>query len=356
VSINLLHWNDDLDSREQTQRVDSDVESTTALQEPESSSVVPTGRIGIPSGALSGGAAAIYLREIAQHDLLTASEEVSLAQRIEASQAALGELTAADANPDDGRRVELERVIEDGELARRRLIECNLRLVVSVARRYLGHRLSFLDLVQEGNMGLQIGVERYDWRRGFRFSTYVYWWIRQALTRAIADQSRTIRLPVHIAELLSKMAGAERKLTSEFGREPTVEEVATYLDVSSERIYAVRRAARIPLSLEAPLDEEGHLTLGDVIGDDLSAEAAGEAAESADLSERLDSALGRLDPRQRQVLCLRFGLDRRHERTLEEVGGELGVSRERVRQIEAEALAELRRMPGLRGELLEYLA
>jgi RNA polymerase primary sigma factor len=297
----------------------------------------------------------MYLREIAQYESLAASEEVSLAQRIEASKAAIKEL-AADANMDDGQRTELELVVDDGGQARRRLIECNLRLVVSVARRYLGHRMSFLDLVQEGNMGLQMGVERYDWRRGFRFSTYVYWWIRQALTRAIADQSRTIRLPVHIAELLSKMAGAERKLTVDLGREPTVDEVAAYLDVDPERINAVRRAARMPLSLEAPLDQDGQLTLSDVIGDDHGSQAAGESAEAADLSERLDSALGKLNPRQRQVLRLRFGLDRRLERTLEEVGEEIGVSRERVRQIEAEALAELRRMPGLRRELLEYIA
>jgi RNA polymerase primary sigma factor len=353
VSIDLLHLNEDLDSRKLTERVDSDGESTT-LSDRERS-VVPIGQIGMLSEALSGGAAGMYLREIAQYELLAASEEVSLAQRLEASKAALTEL-AADANMDDGQRVELERLVEDGGQARRRLIECNLRLVVSVARRYLGHRLSLLDLVQEGNLGLQIGVERYDWRRGFRFSTYVYWWIRQALTRAIADQSRTIRLPVHVAELLSKLAGAERKLTIELGREPTVDEVAAYLDVDPERIKAVRRAARMPVSLEAPLDEEGQLTLGDVIGDDHSTEAARESAEAADLSERLDSALGELDPRQRQVLRLRFGLDRRPERTLGEVGEELGVSRERVRQIEAEALAELRRMPGLRRELVEYIA
>jgi RNA polymerase primary sigma factor len=187
------------------------------------------------------------------------------------------------------------------------LIECNLRLVVSVARRYLGHRLSFLDLVQEGNIGLQIGVERYDWRRGFRLSTYVYWWIRQALTRAIADQSRTIRLPVHIAELLSKMAGAERKLTIELGREPTVDEVAQYLDVDPERVSAARRAACMPPSLDSPLGEDGEVTRGDLIADNLSTEAAGQSAEASDLSTRLESALDELNPRQREVLRLRFG-------------------------------------------------
>ncbi|MBV9358755.1 MAG: sigma-70 family RNA polymerase sigma factor, partial [Chloroflexi bacterium] len=165
---------------------------------------------------------------------------------------------------------------DDGGLARRRLIECNLRLVVSVARHYLGRKVSFLDLVQQGNMGLQIGVEKYDWRRGFRFSTYVYWWIRQSLTRAIADQSRTIRLPVHVAEFLSKLAHGERELSARFGRQPTVDEMAQYLDIDPERINMVRRAARVPLSLEAPLGEDGELTRGDVIGDELAADEAGE--------------------------------------------------------------------------------
>ena len=350
-----MHQNEELASTELTERVDSEAESTP-LYARENASAAAFGRVGMLSEAVSGGAAAMYLREIAQHELLAASEEVSLAQRLEAGRAAMKELAAGDTNMADSQRVELERLVEDGEQARQRLIECNLRLVVSVARRYLGRRLSFLDLVQEGNIGLQIGVERYDWRRGFRFSTYVYWWIRQALTRAIADQSRTIRLPVHIGEFLSKLAGAERKLAAELGREPTVDEVAAYLDVNPERINAVRRAARMPLSLEAPLGEAGELTRGDLIVDDLSTETAAESAEATDLSERLESALDELNPRQRQVLRLRFGLDRRHERTLGEVGEELGVSRERVRQIEAEALAQLRRMPGLRRELLEYIA
>src|SRR5919197_2172936 len=289
---------------------------------------------------LSGGAGAMYLREIANHDLLTSQAEVDLAQRIERGR-------APGATPAE---------VEDGERARRRLIECNLRLVVSVARRYMGRGLSFMDLVQEGNIGLQIGVDKYDWRRGFRFSTYVYWWIRQAVTRAIADQSRTICLPVHAVEFLTKTARAERELAAELGREPSVDEVAQYLDIDPERINEARRAARMPLSLETPLGEDGELTRGDLIGDDTATDAARESAEASDLSERLESALDELHPRERQVLRLRFGLDRGHERTLGEVGEELGVSRERIRQIEAEALAKLRRMPRLRRELLEYVS
>jgi RNA polymerase primary sigma factor len=330
VSLDLLHETEELLNPELAERAESEVESETVVAEPIS-------RFGLLSEELSGGAGAMYLREIAHHELLTAQEEVSLAQRLEAGKAALRELATADDTLEGARRLELEHTAEDGERARRRLIECNLRLVVSVARRYLGRGLSFLDLVQEGNIGLQIGVEKYDWRRGFRFSTYVYWWIRQAVTRAIADQSRTIRLPVHVTEFLTKTARAERELAAELGREPTVDEVAQFLDIDPERINEARRAARMPLSLETPLGEDGELTRGDLIGDDTAAEAARESSEASDLSERLESALDELHPRERQVLRLRFGLDRGHERTLGEVGEELGVSRERIRQIEADA-------------------
>jgi RNA polymerase primary sigma factor len=351
--MNLLRDNDDLLAADLTdETADSETESTSEGE----SSAEPISRFGLLSEELSGGAGAMYLREIAHHELLTAQEEVSLAQRLEAGKAAMKELAAADETLDTARKEELEDLAEDGEKARRRLIECNLRLVVSVARRYLGRGLSFLDLVQEGNIGLQIGVEKYDWRRGFRFSTYVYWWIRQAVTRAIADQSRTIRLPVHVTEFLTKTARMERELAAQFGREPTADEVAFALGIDVERIHEARRAARMPLSLETPLGEDGELTRGDLIGDEPAADAARESAEASDLSERLEGALDELHPRERQVLRLRFGLDRGHERTLGEVGEELGVSRERIRQIEAEALAKLRRMPRLRRELLEYVS
>jgi RNA polymerase primary sigma factor len=353
VSIDLLHDNDELLRSDLAESVDAEVEP---IVEGEAAAAEPMNRFGLLSEELSGGAGAMYLREIAHHELLTAQEEVALSQRLEAGKAALKELATAGPELEFERRAELERQAAEGEKARRRLIECNLRLVVSVARRYLGRGLSFLDLVQEGNIGLQIGVEKYDWRRGFRFSTYVYWWIRQAVTRAIADQSRTIRLPVHVTEFLTKTARAERELAAELGREPSVDEVAQYLDIDPERINEARRAARMPLSLETPLGEDGELTRGDLIGDDMATEAARESAEASDLSERLESALDELHPRERQVLRLRFGLDRGHERTLGEVGEELGVSRERIRQIEAEALAKLRRMPRLRRELLEYVS
>jgi RNA polymerase primary sigma factor len=297
---------------------------------------------------------AMYLREIANHELLTAQEEVSLAQRLEASKEALRRLARADASLDPNCRIELEQQVEDGERARRRLVECNLRLVVSIARRYLGRGLPLVDLIQEGNIGLQIGVEKYDWRRGFRLSTYIYWWIRQAITRAVSDQSRTIRLPVHVIELLTRIARAEHELAVTLGRQPTLDELGGCLDIEPERITEARRAARLPLSLETPLGEDGELTRGDLIGDEAAAETAHRSSEAADLLERLESALDELHPRERQVLRLRFGLDRGYERTLGEVGELLGVSRERIRQIEAQGLGKLRRQSGLLRDLLPY--
>jgi RNA polymerase primary sigma factor len=336
-----------LDSFQETEEPDSDVEI-------ETTPAVRIGPVGFVPEELLADAGAIYMREIAHHELLTAQEEVSLAQQLEAGKEALRGLAMADALLDPNYRIVLEQQVEDGERARQRLIECNLRLVVSIARRYLGRGVPILDLVQEGNIGLQTGVEKYDWRRGFRLSTYIYWWIRQAVTRAVADQSRTIRLPVHVNELLTRIARAEHELAAGLGRQPTVEELGRCLDIEPERILEARRAAHMPVSLEAPLGEDGELTRGDLIGDEAAAEAAYRSSEASDLSERLESALDKLHPRERQVLRLRFGLDRGYERTLAEVGEALGVTRERIRQIEAQGLAKLRRQPGLLRDLLPY--
>jgi RNA polymerase primary sigma factor len=304
---------------------------------------------------LSGGAGAMYLREIANHDLLTQPDEVGLAQRMEAGRDATQEL-ASGVELDELHLQRLERLIEDGERARRHLIECNLRLVVSVARRYLNRGLGFLDLVQEGNIGLQIGADKYDWRRGFRFSTYVYWWIRQAMTRSLADQSRTIRLPVHAVELLTRVMRAERDMQAETGELPSIEVIAQFLGLDVERIIEARRAAQTPLSIEAPLGDDSDMTRGDLLGDETAGHAAHRAVENQELSQRLTEALDSLDPRERKIIQMRFGLERGEERTLSEVAELMGVSRERIRQIEQAALAKLRRMPGLKKEVFEYLA
>jgi RNA polymerase primary sigma factor len=306
------------------------------------------------STELSGGAGAMYLREIANHKLLTAEEERDLAQRMQAGRAAEERLGG---KPDvsEIERARLNRDIDLGRMARQQLIECNLRLVVSVSRRYLNRGMSFLDLVQEGNIGLQIGADKFDWTRGFRFSTYVYWWIRQAMTRALADQSRTIRLPVHAVELLTRVVRAERQLQAETGVEPSVETLAEHLGLEVERIVEAKRAALAPLSIEAPLNEDSDMTRGDLLGDEVAAQAAHREVEKQELSRSLSAALATLDPRERRVIEMRFGLARA-EATLTEVAETLGVSRERIRQIEQAALAKLRRLPGLKREVIEYLA
>jgi RNA polymerase primary sigma factor len=308
-----------------------------------------------PSEELSGGAGAMYLREIANHELLTRQGEEELAQRMEAGRDAAQRLKSNEPLA-DAEREEQERLVREGERARRRLIESNLRLVVSVARRYLNRGLSFLDLVQEGNIGLQIGAEKYDWRRGFRFSTYVYWWIRQAMTRALADQSRTIRLPVHAVELLTRVHRAEREIQALTGETPSIDVLAQNLGLDVERIIEARRAAQTPLSIEAPLSDDSDMTRGDLLGDEMAGLAAHREIEKQELSRRLSEAINMLDPRERKILKMRFGLERAQERTLTEVAQEIGVSRERIRQIEQAALAKLRRMPGLRNDVRDYLA
>jgi RNA polymerase primary sigma factor len=278
----------------------------------------------------AGDPATLYLGEISRTPLLTAEEEVELAKLRDAGG------PAADA-------------------ARQRLIEANLRLVVSVAKKYLGRGLTFLDLVQEGNIGLHKAVERYDWRRGFRFSTYAYWWIRQAIGRAVAEQGRTIRLPGHVFEQLSKLYTIARELNEQLGRSPTPEEIAERAGITADKVREAFQAARMPISLELPVGEQGTSTLGDLVAD-ASMQAPNEEAEERVLATSLDKALGRyLTPREADIVRLRFGLDRGgEERTLGEVGHLVGVSRERVRQLEAEALAKLRRAGQFRQEFQEY--
>jgi RNA polymerase primary sigma factor len=302
---------------------------------------------------MAGGPASLYLREISRARLLNAEEEVSLAQQIEAGKEACEQLDRGVEG--DELRASLEKLVETGDEARRRLIESNLRLVVSVARKYLGRGLSFLDLVQEGNIGLQRGVDKYDWRRGFRFSTYAYWWIRQAVSRAVAEQSRTIRLPVHVVEQLTKLYNAARELERELGRQPTPTEIGEQMGISGERVEEAFRAARVPISLETSIGDEGDSTLADLIADDLGRGPADEAEETV-FGQSLDRSLAeRLTPREADVLRLRYGLADSRERTLAEVGKELGISRERARQLEAEAMRKLRRDVSFRRELQDSI-
>jgi len=298
-------------------------------------------------------AAALYLREISQRPLLTAEEEVTLAKQREAGEAA--KLRLAEDVTDPAEREQLDEDIKVGDAARRRLVESNLRLVVSVARKYMGRGLLFLDLIQEGNIGLQRGVEKYDWRRGFRFSTYAYWWIRQAISRAVADQARTIRLPVHIIEQLTRLYNTARELHQELGREPTAAEIGERLSMDPEKIREAFRAAKVPISLETPIGEEEESTLADLIAD-AAARAPSEEAEEGLLADMLDEALRRhLTPREAQVLRMRFGLEDGQVRTLGEVGDELDISRERARQIEAEAIRKLRTTVRFMKQFRDYV-
>ena len=302
---------------------------------------------------LAGGPAALYLREISRTPLLTAEEEVTLSKELEAGKAARARLDEGVTDPAERERLEAD--LQVGDAARKRLIESNLRLVVSVARKYLGRGMSFLDLVQEGNIGLQRGVDKFDWRRGFRFSTYAYWWIRQAVSRAVAEQSRTIRLPVHIVEQLTKLYNTARDLEIELGHPPTPAEIGERMGIDAERVREAFRAARVPISLETPIGEEQESTLADVIADS-AMRAPAEQAEDEVLHQMLDSSLReRLTQREAEVLKLRFGLGDNRERTLAEVGQELGISRERARQLESEALRKLRRDTPFKQRFKEYV-
>ncbi|ARP70105.1 RNA polymerase subunit sigma-70 [Streptomyces pluripotens] len=281
-----------------------------------------------------------YLREIGRIPLLTAAEEVELARRVEAGLFAEEKLGST---PDLDSQLanDLDRLVVMGRMAKRRLIEANLRLVVSVAKRYVGRGLTMLDLVQEGNLGLIRAVEKFDYARGYKFSTYATWWIRQAMSRALADQARTIRVPVHVVELINRVVRVQRRLLQERGCEPTPDEVAAHLDLPPERVGEVLRLAQEPVSLHAPVGEEEDVALGDLIEDGDAASPV-ESAAFLLLREHLEAVLSTLGERERKVVQLRYGLVDGRPRTLEEIGRIFGVTRERIRQIESKTLNKLR--------------
>ncbi len=293
----------------------------------------------------------LYLKEVGRVPLLTAVEEVDLAQRIERGRLAREELARGNVSP--RRRAELQRLIEDGWAAREHLITANSRLVISVAKKYMGRGVPFLDLIQEGNIGLIRAAKKFDYRRGHKFSTYATWWIRQAVTRAIADQGRTIRVPVHMGDQINKLLRVQHQLTQRLGRDPSVEELADALEVTPQKVENMIQVARRPLSLETPTDDEEDSVLGDFIQDE-EVPAPDETATYNLLREHLDGVLNSLPPREVRILQLRYGLLDGQAYTLEEVGRKMGVTRERVRQIEAQALSRLRH-PAIRRKLREYL-
>lgn len=293
-----------------------------------------------------------YLQEIGRVSLLTAAEEVELAERMERGEAAETRLQSGE-DLSFQLRAALNADVRSGQDARRHLIQANLRLVVSIAKKYVGRGLSLLDLIQEGNIGLMRAVEKFDYRKGNRFSTYATWWIRQAVTRAIAEQGRTIRLPVHMSESVGQVKRAAEKLAQALERQPTAEEIATALGQSVDRIERVLEASRRPISLETPVGEEGEHTLGDFLQDeDLTSPS--EFASQQLLRRDLVAALNHLNERERRIIDLRYGLADGQRRTLEEVGKVLGMTRERARQIEAEALRRLR-APEIGQHLRDYL-
>jgi RNA polymerase primary sigma factor len=293
----------------------------------------------------------LYLREIGRVPLLSTAEEVELAKRMERGHHASARLLHTDISPEERRALEHE--VERGDRARHHLTEANLRLVVSIAKKYVNRGLSLLDLIQEGNIGLTRAVEKFDYRRGFKFSTYATWWIRQAITRAIADQARTIRVPVHMVESINRLTRTSRQLQQDLGREPTREEVACEMCVSQDKVRDIVKAAQQPISLETPVGEEDDSLLGDFI-EDYATPSPADAASRQLLSEQVGAVLSTLTYREQRVLQLRFGIDDGRTRTLEEVGRELGVTRERIRQIEAKALRKLRH-PSRRKKLKDFL-
>ena len=309
--------------------------------------------LSVPEGINIDDHVKMYLKEIGKVNLLTPEEELSLAKRMADGETAKEQIEEIGENIDEDSKKQIDLLIADGEKAKKSLAEANLRLVVSIAKRYVGRGMLFLDLIQEGNLGLIKAVDKFDYTKGYKFSTYATWWIRQAITRAIADQARTIRIPVHMVETINKLVRVSRQLVQELGREPTPEELAKELNMPVDKVREISKISQEPVSLETPIGEEEDSHLGDFIPDE-DAPAPSEAASFVLLKEQLGAVLETLSEREAKVLRLRFGLDAGRARTLEEAGKEFDVTRERIRQIEAKALRKLRH-PSRSKKLKDFL-
>ena len=343
---------------------DGDDEDDDIILDDEDEVEVEKIDLSVPEGVSVEDPVRMYLKEIGKVPLLSADEEIELAQKMEAGSVAVEEIPLLKERlAETGEEQEKEEIqaeikalqldVDRGSDAKKRLAEANLRLVVSIAKRYMGRGMLFLDLIQEGNLGLIKAVEKFDYRKGYKFSTYATWWIRQAITRAIADQARTIRIPVHMVETINKLIRVSRQLLQELGREPTPEEIAEEMKMPVERVREILKISQEPVSLETPIGEEEDSHLGDFIKDD-NVPVPADAAAFTLLKEQLEEVLGTLTEREQKVLTLRFGLEDGRARTLEEVGKEFNVTRERIRQIEAKALRKLRH-PSRSRKLKDYL-
>lgn len=343
-------------ARAETRAATEILRAATKKRSNKRSSRARTRRIDSSAVMLTGDPVRMYLKEIGKVDLLNASEEVHLAMKIQAGADASKKLEAAENGEIELTRAEqrrLMRIEQVGLDAKQALTSANLRLTVSIAKRYVGRGMLFLDLIQEGNLGLIRAVEKFDYTKGFKFSTYATWWIRQAITRAIADQARTIRIPVHMVETINKLVRVQKELLQDLGREPTPEEIGEQMKMSADRVREIQKISQEPVSLETPIGEEEDSSLGDFI-EDSTAVAPPDAASDSMLREQLNQVLDGLADRERKVIKFRFGLEDGHPRTLEEVGREFGVTRERIRQIESKTLAKLRH-PSRSGRLKDYI-
>ncbi len=320
---------------------EAELEAEDAPDRSELLEAIQVKRLVLKEDAETADSIRLYLREIGRVPLLTAADEVSLAQRMERGLEAAEALGEANGKVSEKDLEKLEPLVRDGRAAKAHLIEANLRLVVSIAKRYVGRGLAFLDLIQEGNLGLIRAVEKFDWRRGFKFSTYATWWIRQAITRALADQSRTIRIPVHMVETMTRVSKVQRELAQRLGREPRFSELARELDLPADRVAEILRMGLDPISLQAPVGEEDDSRLGDFIEDE-AADQPMQAAVRSLLNSYIGELLDELGDREREVIEMRYGLKDGQPRTLEEVGRAFKVTRERIRQIETRTLARLR--------------